>query len=224
LYPPEVIDLNRAVKELFDPRHLLGPGVIVDPDPLDASIRLTELPRRDRLPGQLAMAYPDESDGFASAVHRCTGVGKCRADSAANGGIMCPSFQATRDELHSTRGRARVLQEMVSGDLVTTAWDSPAVAEALDLCLSCKACGSECPTGTDMATYKAEVLHQYYRGRMRPPSHYALGFLPQLANALTPVAHLVNRVARVPGVGVLGKRVAGIDPRRSIPTFATTTF
>ncbi|WP_434964931.1 FAD-binding and (Fe-S)-binding domain-containing protein [Brevibacterium casei] len=224
LYPPEVIDLNRTVKELFDPRHLLGPGVIVDPDPLDASIRLTELPSRDRLPGPLAMAYPDESDGFASAVHRCTGVGKCRADSAANGGIMCPSFQATRDELHSTRGRARVLQEMVSGDLVTTAWDSPAVAEALDLCLSCKACGSECPTGTDMATYKAEVLHQSYRGRMRPPSHYALGFLPQLANALTPVAHLVNRVARVPGVGALGKRVAGIDPRRSIPTFATTTF
>ncbi|MCM1012950.1 FAD-binding and (Fe-S)-binding domain-containing protein [Brevibacterium sp. XM4083] len=224
LYPPEVMDLFRAVKELFDPRHLLGPGVIVDPDPLDASIRLAQLPARAPLSAELAFAYPGDAEGFASAVHRCTGVGKCRADSAATGGTMCPSFQATRDEKHSTRGRARVLQEMVSGDLLATAWDSPAVAEALDLCLSCKACGSECPTGTDMATYKAEVLHQSYRGRLRPRSHYSLGFLPQLARAVTPLASLVNRVARLPGIGTVGKRLAGIDSRRTIPVFAPTTF
>lgn len=117
-----------------------------------------------------------------------------------------------------------MLQELVSGDLLEPRWDSPAVAEALDLCLSCKACASECPTGTDMAAYKAEVLHQTYRGRLRPPSHYALGFLPQLAAALTSVAGAVNRLARLPGVGAVGKRVAGIDGRRSIPVLATTTF
>lgn len=224
IYRPEVLELFSQVKELFDPQHLLNPGVIVDPDALAESIRLTQLPLRQELPGQLAMAYEGEADGFASAVHRCTGVGKCRADSAGRGGTMCPSFQATRDERHSTRGRARVLQEMVSGDLLAPRWDSPEVAEALDLCLSCKACGTECPTGTDMATYKAEVLHQSYTGRLRPMKHYALGFLPQLARLATPVAPLVNRVSGLPGLTTVAKRMAGIDVRRSIPQFASTTF
>ena len=224
MYPPAVLELFSQVKDLFDPQHLLNPGVIVDPDGLDESLRLTQLPLREVLPGELAMAYQGEADGFASAVHRCTGVGKCRADSAGSGGTMCPSFQATRDERHSTRGRARVLQEMVSGDLLEPRWDSPEVAEALDLCLSCKACGTECPTGTDMATYKAEVLHQSYKGRLRPLKHYALGFLPQLARMTTPVAPLVNRLSGLPGLTTVAKRIAGIDVRRSIPQFASTTF
>src|SRR5690606_9134248 len=111
------------------------------------------------------------------AVHRCTGVGRCRTpNSAASGGVMCPSFMATRDEKDSTRGRARVLQEMVNGTLVTGGWRAPEVHEALDLCLSCKGCASDCPTGVDMASYKATVLHQAYRGRLRPASHYSLGW------------------------------------------------
>lgn len=224
VYPPDVIDLFKAVKELFDPQHLLNPGVIVDPDALTESLRLTQLPLRQILPGTLAMAYEDESDGFASAVHRCTGVGKCRADYAAGGGTMCPSYQATRDERHSTRGRARVLQEMVSGDLLEPKWDSPEVAEALDLCLSCKACATECPTGTDMATYKAEVLYQSYKGKLRPMKHYSLGFLPQLARLITPLAPLVNRVSGLPGLTTVAKKMSGIDVRRSIPQFAATTF
>ncbi|MDN5877081.1 MAG: 4Fe-4S dicluster domain-containing protein, partial [Brevibacterium sp.] len=144
--------------------------------------------------------------------------------SASDGGVMCPSFQATHDEKHSTRGRARVLQEMVSGDLIDTDWSSPEVAEALDLCLSCKACGTECPTGTDMATYKAEVLYQSYRGKLRPMQHYSLGFLPQLARAITPLAPVVNRVSGLPGLTTVAKKLAGIDVRRSIPQFASTTF
>ncbi|WP_231488572.1 FAD-binding and (Fe-S)-binding domain-containing protein [Brevibacterium sp. VCM10] len=224
MYTPAALDLFSQVKRLFDPQHLLNPGVIVDPDALDESVRLTQLPLRQELPGTLAMAYEGESAGFASAVHRCTGVGKCRADSAAGGGIMCPSYQATRDERHSTRGRARVLQEMVSGDLLEPRWDSPEVHEALDLCLSCKACGTECPTGTDMSTYKAEVLYQSYKGRLRPMQHYSLGFLPQLARLITPLAPAVNRVSGLPGLTTLAKRMAGIDVRRSIPQFASTTF
>jgi FAD/FMN-containing dehydrogenase/Fe-S oxidoreductase len=224
MYTPAALDLFSQVKALFDPQHLLNPGVISDPDALNESIRLTELPLRQELPGGLAMAYEGESAGFASAVHRCTGVGKCRADSAASGGTMCPSYQATRDERHSTRGRARVLQEMVSGDLLEPRWDSPEVAEALDLCLSCKACGTECPTGTDMSTYKAEVLHQSYKGRLRPMKHYSLGFLPQLARLVTPVAPVLNRVSGLPGLSTVAKRISGIDVRRSIPQFASTTF
>jgi FAD/FMN-containing dehydrogenase/Fe-S oxidoreductase len=224
MYPPAALDLFTQVKRLFDPQHLLNPGVIVDPDALDESVRLTQLPLRQELPGKLAMAYQDESAGFVSAVHRCTGIGKCRADTAAAGDIMCPSYQATRDERHSTRGRARVLQEMVSGDLVEPRWDSPEVHEALDLCLSCKACGTECPTGTDMSTYKAEVLYQTYRGKLRPMAHYVLGFLPQLARLSTPLAPVVNRISRLPGFGQLAKRIGGIDARRSIPQFAATTF
>jgi FAD/FMN-containing dehydrogenase/Fe-S oxidoreductase len=224
MYPPAALDLFTQVKRLFDPQHLLNPGVIVDPDALDESVRLTQLPLRQELPGKLAMAYQDESAGFVSAVHRCTGIGKCRADTAAAGDIMCPSYQATRDERHSTRGRARVLQEMVSGDLLEPRWDSPEVHEALDLCLSCKACGTECPTGTDMSTYKAEVLYQSYRGKLRPMAHYVLGFLPQLARLSTPMAPVVNRISRLPGFGQLAKRIGGIDARRSIPQFAATTF
>lgn len=224
MYAPVALDLFAQVKRLFDPQHLLNPGVIVDPDALDESVRLTQLPLRQELPGTLAMAYEGESAGFASAVHRCTGVGKCRADSAAGGGIMCPSYQATRDERHSTRGRARVLQEMVSGDLLEPRWDSPEVHEALDLCLSCKACGTECPTGTDMSTYKAEVLHQTYKGKLRPMKHYSLGFLPQLARLVTPVAPVLNKVSGLPGLTTLAKKMAGIDGRRSIPQFASTTF
>ena len=224
MYRPEVIDLFKRVKELFDPQYLLNPGVIVDPGALNESLRLTQFPLREELPGKSAMQFDDDSSGFASAVHRCTGVGKCVADSASAGGVMCPSFQATHDEKHSTRGRARVLQEMVSGDLIDTDWSSPEVSEALDLCLSCKACGTECPTGTDMATYKAEVLYQSYRGKLRPMKHYSLGFLPQLARLITPLAPVVNRVSGLPGLTTVAKRMAGIDVRRSIPQFASTTF
>ena len=124
-------------------------------------------------------------------MHRCTGVGKCRADTTASGGVMCPSYLATRDEKDSTRGRARVLQELANGTLVK-GFGSAEVAQALDLCLSCKGCSSDCPAGVDMATYKAEVLYQRYRRRLRPPAHYALGWLPRWAALASRAPGLAN--------------------------------
>jgi FAD/FMN-containing dehydrogenase/Fe-S oxidoreductase len=217
MYSPEVIDLFGAVKHLFDPGNLLNPGVLVDPRPVDADLRLAARLREPRRTLRLA----HDRGSVVDAVHRCTGVGKCVADNTGTGGVMCPSYLATRDEKDSTRGRSRVLQEMVNGSLVTDGWKSDEVHEALDLCLSCKGCSSDCPTGIDMATYKAEALHQRYRRRLRPRSHYALGQLPRWARLAQPVAPLANRVMRVGAVQRVAKAAAGIDRRRSVPAFAT---
>ena len=216
MYSPEVIDLFAAVKHLFDPRNLLNPGVLVDARPVDADVRLAARMREPR--HQLRLVH--DGGSVLAAVHRCTGVGKCVADNTGTGGVMCPSYLATRDEKDSTRGRARVLQEMVNGSLVSGGWSSDEVHEALDLCLSCKGCSSDCPTGIDMATYKAEALHQRYRRRIRPRSHYALGRLPRWARLAQPVAPLANRVMRVGAVQRLAKAAAGIDQRRSVPAFS----
>ncbi|MGZ4457282.1 MAG: FAD-binding and (Fe-S)-binding domain-containing protein, partial [Nocardioides sp.] len=219
MYSAEVLDLFARVKGVLDPDDLLNPGVLVAPRPFDADLRLagprTEPRHRLRL--------VHDGGSMADAVHRCTGVGKCLATPAA-GGVMCPSFQATRDEKDSTRGRARVLQEMVDGRLVADGWKSPEVHAALDLCLSCKGCSSDCPTGVDMAAYKAEALHQRWKGRLRPRSHYALGRLPRWARMTAPVAPLANTVLRSGTVQRLAKRAAGVDDRRSLPSFSPTTL
>lgn len=139
---------------------------------------------------------------------------------------MCPSYQATRDEKDSTRGRSRILQEMVNGSLVTGGWKSPEVHEALDLCLSCKGCARDCPTGIDMASYKSRVIHETYKGRLRPRNHYALGWLPRwgrLITALPGLGSLVNVVGKAPVLGRLLRWGAGVDHRRDIPRFANRT-
>jgi Fe-S oxidoreductase len=191
--------------------------VLVDPDPIDADIRPA-----GRFPlKQLAMAYPHDDGDLGQAVHRCTGVGKCRADNSAAGGVMCPSYLATREEQDSTRGRARVLQEVVRGEL---AWSHPSVHDAMDLCLSCKGCASDCPTGIDMATYKSEVLHQTYRRRLRPRSHYTLGRLPRWARLAGWTPRLANLAVRLPVLGAFLLWLAGVDKRRSVPAFARRPF
>ena len=216
MYSPEVVSLFGAVKHLFDPGDLLNPGVLVAPRPVDADLRLAA-----RLPEpRHRLRLVHDRGSVVEAVHRCTGVGKCVADNTGAGGVMCPSYQATREEKDSTRGRARVLQEMVNGEVVRDGWRSPEVHEALDLCLACKGCASDCPTGVDMATYKAEALHQRYRRRLRPRSHYALGQLPRWARLTQPVAPLANRVMGLGAVQRLAKAAAGIDARRSVPPFA----
>ncbi len=223
MYSAAAIGLMRGVKRLFDPGNLLNPGIIVDPAPLDADLRVpVALPLRRGL----GFAYPHDDGDFTTAVHRCVGVGKCRADTTASGGVMCPSYLATRDEKDSTRGRARVLQELANGTLVS-GWDAPEVAESLDLCLSCKGCSSDCPAGIDMATYKAEALYQRYRRRVRPAAHYSLGWLPRwaaLVSGAPRLAGLANASLRLAPLAALAKRLGGIDSRRDLPTFAPESF
>ncbi|GAA2495008.1 FAD-binding and (Fe-S)-binding domain-containing protein [Terrabacter carboxydivorans] len=217
MYSADALALFGGIKHAFDPDNLLNPGVLVDPDPFDADVRPAA-----RFPVlELAMAYPHDDGNLAQAVHRCTGVGKCRADNSAAGGVMCPSYLATREEKDSTRGRARVLQDVVRGDLP---WSHPSVHDAMDLCLSCKGCASDCPTGIDMATYKSEVLHQTYRGRIRPRSHYSLGKLPLWARLGGRVPGVANRMLTLPVVGPAALWLAGVDRRRSIPAFARRPF
>jgi FAD/FMN-containing dehydrogenase/Fe-S oxidoreductase len=223
MYSAEAVALMGAVKALFDPANLLNPGIIVDPAPLDADLRVpVALPLRRNL----GFAYPHDAGDFSTAVHRCVGVGKCRADTTAAGGVMCPSYLATRDEKDSTRGRARVLQELANGSLVS-GWDDPAVTEALDLCLSCKGCSVDCPAGIDMATYKAEALYQRYRRRLRPVAHYSLGWLPRFAALTTRspgLARAANASLGFRPLAALVKRLGGIDSRRALPRFAPQSF
>ena len=220
MYSPEAIDTLAAVKAIFDPGNVFNPGVLVDPAPIDADLRV---PQARPLRTGLGFAYPHDDGDLSTAVHRCVGVGKCRADTTASGGVMCPSYLATRDEKDSTRGRSRVLQELANGTLIK-GFRSAEVAEALDLCLSCKGCSSDCPAGVDMATYKAEVLHQRYRHRLRPPAHYALGWLPRWAALAARAPGLANAALRPAMLAGLAKRMGGIDARRPLPRFAPTTF
>lgn len=203
MYSPAALALFAAVKRLFDPDGLLNPGILVDPAPLDTDLRLALLP------------HPLE--GLTADVHRCTGVGRCVASGAAD--AMCPSFQVTRREQDSTRGRARVLQELANGSLIDSP-RSPAVTDALDLCLACKACVRECPTGVDLARDKSRVLDRAYRGRLRPLTHYTLGWLPRWTRLLTGVpglAALANGALRVPGLRTALLAMAGVDARRRVP-------
>ena len=197
MYSPEAVALFGRFKHLLDPDGLLNPGVLVDPRPLDADLR-----RPGARPLLASGGFPFSHDGgdVTTTVHRCTGVGKCRADLSGSGGFMCPSYLATEDEKDSTRGRARVLQEMANGSVLQQGWASPEVHEALDLCLSCKACASDCPTGIDMATYKSEALYQTYRGRLRPLRHYLLGQLPRWARLAGVAPWLANATTAVPAL------------------------
>ncbi|WP_405159804.1 FAD-binding oxidoreductase [Nocardia sp. NBC_01499] len=218
MYSRSVLDVFARYKALFDPANVLNPGVLVAPRPIDADLRLAGLPL---VPASGGFAFPDDKGDLSTAVHRCVGVGKCRADTRATGGFMCPSYLATRDEKDSTRGRARVLQEVVRGALP---WSSEAVAESLDLCLSCKACRSDCPAGVDVATYKAEALYRKYRHRPRPLDHYSLGWLPRWLALATRLPRATNALAGNAVLRRIGLRAAGIDPRREVPRLAERSF
>lgn len=221
MYSRAALRAMEAFKALFDPQDLMNPGVVVRPAPLDADLR-----RPQALPLRATDGFAFAHDGgdITKAVHRCVGVGKCRADLREQDGFMCPSYTATRDEKDSTRGRARTLQEMLNGGVVSLGWSSPEVHEALDLCLSCKACANDCPTGIDMATFKSETLHQTYKGRLRPLSHYTLGRLPDWLKLAAPLAPLVNLAGRIPLLRKAMMTTMGADTRRSLPPLPLTPF
>lgn len=255
MYSPEMLDLFARVKHIFDPDNLLNPGVLAAPmdeaeassrararnagaagvaghsgsalelqpgvDPLDANLRRVAA---RPMPADGGFAFTHDGGDFTAAVHRCTGVGKCRA--GVSGTFMCPSYLATREEKDVTRGRARILQEAANSQLVK-AIDSPEVLEALDLCLACKACSADCPAGVDMARYRSEALFRTYRGRMRPLSHYTLGWLPRLTRVTARVpglATVANAVMSVGPLRSLAFRIIGLDPRRGMPALQSGTF
>ncbi|OEV05084.1 FAD-binding and (Fe-S)-binding domain-containing protein [Streptomyces oceani] len=222
MYGPEMIRLFDRFKDLWDPDAGLNPGMLVRPDRMDENLRFTPLPRQ---PVDVEFGYPQDGGDFSAAVRRCVGVAKCRNPSAGSN-VMCPSFRATGEEKHSTRGRARLLHEMLAGEVITDGWQSEEVRDALDLCLSCKGCRSDCPVEVDMATYKAEFLHHHYEGRRRPLAHYSMGRLPQWLRlaAASRAAPLLNAGARIEPLAALGKRLGGIAPERDIPQLPNDTF
>ncbi len=222
MYPPEIIAGFAEFKGIWDPDDRMNPGTVVRPKKLDEDLRIfVGMPTMADAP---LLAFGHDRGSFTRATRRCLGVGKCVTES---GGVMCPSFRATGDEMHSTRGRARLLFEMAAGQVITGGWDSDEVDEALDLCLSCKGCKSDCPVGVDMAAYKTEFLAQRYQGKVRPASHYSMGALPRwmgLVGRLPARAvDALNALARTP-LAALAKRAGGITPERAIPMIARIPY
>ncbi|SCG62393.1 FAD/FMN-containing dehydrogenase [Micromonospora inositola] len=210
-------------KAIFDPDDRMNPGKKVAPYPLDSHLRLGVDYNHGEV--ETRFRYPDDSGSFSRAVLRCVGVGDCRRQ---HGGVMCPSYMVTREEEHSTRGRARLLFEMLDGTArggtIADGWRSTAVRDALDLCLACKGCKADCPVNVDMATYKAEFLSHHYAGRLRPRAHYSMGWLPVAAAVAGFAPRVVNALIQAPGLGRLVKLVGGIDQRRKVPAFAPESF
>lgn len=218
-FSPELRDAFASFKAVWDRAGILNPHIIVAPPSVSDDLRATSL---TVLPGGTAQAFREDGGDFRSAVDRCIGVGRCVSTQGST--LMCPSFRATRDERHSTRGRARLLQEMMSGSLADEGWRSVEVRDALDLCLSCRGCATQCPTGVDMAAYKAEFLDHHYRRRLRPLSHYSLGWLPLWLKISARVPRLVNAITNSRLTRGLFLRAAGIAKDRGIPPIADRAF
>ena len=223
LYPkmfgPELMQAFREFKSLWDPDWKMNPGKLIEPYRLDENLRLGA--GYDPWQPETHFKFPDDHGSLAAATLRCVGVGKCRRD---EGGVMCPSYRVTRDEEHSTRGRAHLLWEMTKGDVIKDGWQNEAVKESLDLCLACKGCKSDCPVGVDVATYKAEFLSHYYETNRRPVNAAALANFDLWVRVASHVPGLVNITTQLPGLRNLAKLAGGIAAQRSIPAFAPQTF
>jgi FAD/FMN-containing dehydrogenase/Fe-S oxidoreductase len=218
MFGTELVHAFREFKAIWDPDGKMNPGKVVDPYPLDANLRYDPGYRTRHV--ETTFRFPRDAGMFSRAVDRCFGVGACRDQS----GTMCPSYQATLEEKHSTRGRARLLFEMMRADSLQSTWRNHEVKEALDLCLSCKGCRHECPVQVDMATYKAEFLSHYFKHRLRPPVHYALGLIPWEARLASHAPRLANLLLQHEPFSTWGRRAAGISPERTPPPFARRTF
>jgi len=239
MFGAELMEAFREFKRLWDPDNRMNPGKLVDAvrvyDPIE---NLRDHLRRSQSPSAGSrqeegaktesvaqftphFAFAKDGGSLEHATERCVGVGACRK---TEGGVMCPSYRATGEEKHSTRGRAHLLWEMLAGSLRPEGFKSEAVHEALDLCLSCKACKTECPVQVDMAAYKAEFLAQHYKGRIHPLQHYVFGFADKLARMGSIAPGLTNAVLTGGLTGSLVKRLAGVAKERRLPQLAGTSF
>ncbi|HET8528195.1 MAG TPA: FAD-binding and (Fe-S)-binding domain-containing protein [Gaiellaceae bacterium] len=214
MFGPELVEAFREFRAIWDPEQRLNPGKVSDPYPLDTNLRMA--PPYEPRQVETYFSFHDDDGSFAAAAERCFGVGACRDQE----GVMCPSYQATWEEKHSTRGRARLLHELMRNEVLQDGWRSDEVFEALDLCLACKGCKNECPVRVDMATYKAEFLAHYYEGRLRPRQAYALGLIMLWARIASKAPRLANALAS----SAPGKLLAGVAPQRTPPQFADEPF
>ena len=219
MFGPELMQAFNDFKRIWDPDWKMNPNRLIGDVKLDEGLRLGPDYRPPQL--QTHFAYPDDGGSFATAIERCFGMAKCRNLGSLT---MCPSFHATREERHSTRGRSRLLFEMLKGDPITDGWRDDAVKESLDLCLSCKGCTGDCPVQVDIPTYKAEFLAHYYARRRRPLNHYMLGLLPWWGQVAARTPRLANALSHAPGLAPAGKRMLGIAEERDAPRFARQTF
>jgi Fe-S oxidoreductase len=219
MYGDALVQGFRRFKALWDPSGGMNPGKVVDPDPIDAHLRRHPGLRLPKFAA--ALHYPDDDGDFGNATLRCVGVGKCRKQ---HGDVMCPSYRGTGEEMHSTRGRARLLFEMMQGEVITDGFASQAVREALHLCLACKACKRDCPVDVDMASYKAEFMARHYRHRLRPREAYSMGLIFWWARLASHLPGLANALLQGGMTAPPLKWLAGIARERRMPGFAATTF
>jgi FAD/FMN-containing dehydrogenase/Fe-S oxidoreductase len=222
MFGPELMQAFVEFKALWDPLNRMNPGKLIDPvavyDPTEnLRIGAGYQPAKHKTWFQ----YPGDQGSFSDATTRCVGVGACRKQ---DHGTMCPSYMATREEKHSTRGRAHLLWEMMQGNVIKDGWRNEEVREALDLCLSCKACKTECPVNVDMATWKSEFLAHHYEGRLHPLHHYAFGFMDRWAKLASFAPSLFNLPMRTPGLNSMIKSVLGVTQQRELPRFAARDF
>jgi Fe-S oxidoreductase len=222
MFGSELVGAFREFKAIWDPDGMMNPGKVVDPYNIDDNLKLGADYNPPR--PQVQMAYDQDGGDFSHAALRCVGVGKCRVPEAQN--TMCPSYQVTRGENHSPRGRARLLFEMLRGEVIKDGWQSHEVADALDLCLACKGCTSDCPVHVDMPSYKAEFRYHHYKSleRWRPRHAYAMGFIDQASRVAALMPGVVNALTQTPGIRLLPKLAAGLDRHRKLPKFAPVTL
>jgi FAD/FMN-containing dehydrogenase/Fe-S oxidoreductase len=219
MYGEEMIGVFREFKSIWDPDWKMNPGKVIDADGVTDHLRLGE--NYNPWEPVTTFRFPEDDFSFSRATLRCVGVGKCRRE---EGGTMCPSYKVTREEAHSTRGRARLLFEMLQGDAIKDRWQDENVKEALDLCLSCKGCKGDCPVNVDVATYKAEFLSHYYQEHLRPRSAFAFGLIFWWARLASLMPGVANFFTQTPGLSAVAKWIADVDQERRIPSFAEQTF
>jgi Fe-S oxidoreductase len=219
MFGPELVQAFREFKAIWDPTWKMNPGKLVEPYRMDENLRLGA--GYDPWQPETHFQFPEDHGSLANATLRCVGVGKCRR---YGGGLMCPSFRVTREEEHSTRGRAHLLWEMTQGDIVRDGWKDERVKESLDLCLACKGCKSDCPVSVDVATYKAEFLAHYYQGRVRPLNQLVFGNIDIFAELASHVPGFVNLATQLPILSEISKLLGGIPRQRRIPALAPETF